>query len=430
MNLTELSVTPGKVYTTTTTASSCSSSSSFSFSSSTQTALSAWWCAQLQRRLAICSALTGFPSRLFVSLLPYVPHLTWERGRDGILGATHSATMMSSITEKELDGNDSPIMHILQVAVLLNANIPLGSRGRRNTAVLLLHAVEGDACFANSSLSVVPNERKKHPRDLNQDARSLPKNEVLQEQQQHEEGEKKWNEEEFFLILSRFTETHIIPLLLWQVVCSRPLVSDRDDMDVCGIREQMGSSFYLKGTLDARSVQSITVIIDVPLVLCRHIYKWDNSPQLGSDNALQRLAQRVAYTVEGALSRLAAENIDCFVHRPAAILSDDEEETEGAARGEVSTEITERRSWLLLAQSIADSLAQILRTSKNPVFVAEVHRLLLLHQKQEMKSMPTSTVNDKNMGGAAAASAEVCPSSVATTAAMLRWAVETRLMEF
>ncbi|RNF04211.1 hypothetical protein TraAM80_05270 [Trypanosoma rangeli] len=48
-----------------------------------RTTLSAEWCAQLQRRLAVCSALTGLPTSLRVSLLPYVPHLTWDRGRDG-----------------------------------------------------------------------------------------------------------------------------------------------------------------------------------------------------------------------------------------------------------------------------------------------------------------------------------------------------------
>ncbi|ORC93265.1 uncharacterized protein TM35_000011420 [Trypanosoma theileri] len=410
---------------------------SFPFSSSTRTVLSAWWCADLQRRLAICSALTGFPTCLFVSLLPYVPHLTWERGRDGLLGATHSATMMSTITEKELYDYDSPAAHILQVALLLNANIPLGARGRRNTAVLVLHAVEGDACFANSSLSFVPSERKKHPRELKQDEGLLPENEALQKQQhqQHGESEKEWNKEQLFLTLSRFTEKHIIPLLLWQVVWSKPLVADGDDMDVCGIRKQMGSSFYLEGTLDARSVQSITVIIDVPLALCRYILLSDTSSEFGlENNILQRLAQRVAYTVEGALSRLAAENIDCFVRRPTTVLSEEEmdeeaenDENEGAAREEVSIEKTERRSWLLLAQSIADSLAQILRTSKNPVFIAEVHRLLLLHQKEEVMSLSTSNnVKDDNM---AATAAGICPSSAATTAAMLRWAVETRLME-
>ncbi|RNF18477.1 hypothetical protein TcG_04952 [Trypanosoma cruzi] len=392
--------------------------------------LSARWCTELQRRLAVCSALTGFPTRLCVSLLPYVPNLIWDRGRDGLLGATHSTTMMSSPAEGSVvygDG-DFATKQLVRVAILLNANIPLGPRGGRNTAVLLLHATDGDICsLTPSSFSrlLTSEEGRKRRRQSTLKSEQLKTDRLVEK-------------ESFFPLLSRFSEAYILPRISWEAVWSRPMQMEKDSgHDVCGLREQLGCSFYLESSLDARSVQSITVIVDAPFELwCRAVYG-DTPIGPSVDNGfLQGFPSCVAKTVMGALSRLAAENIDCFRRRLTSMsggvegVTDEEEgEGEGASTlSEAAVSNPVHQSWSLLAQSIADSLAHIVRTSRNRVFVAEVHRLLANHQGDEK---PQTACSDAKGNPAVdlGSGAECSPPPLAKTIALLRWAVETRLME-
>ncbi|RNF24644.1 uncharacterized protein Tco025E_02471 [Trypanosoma conorhini] len=385
------------------------------------TTLSAEWCAQLQRQLAVCSALTGLPTRLSVSLLPYVPHLTWERGRDGLLGATHSATMMSS----PLETGDVAAEQLVRVAVLLNANIPLGPRAGRNTAVLLLHAADGAICSVATSMPITAEERKKRPRQ------STPKRGEL-------ETDSIMDKEPFFRLLSRHSETHILPKISWEAVWSRPMQLEGDGCrDVCGLREQLGYSFYLQGALDARRAQSITLILDAPLEMWRRVLHSDALLVPNRENgSLQGFPECVAKTAAGALSRLAAENIDCFVRHSLTTPSGSGEvrggEGEEAADASASAEavpISLQHSWSLLVQSIADSLAQIVRTSRNRVFVAEVHRLLLNRQAAKKTLPPCCDAGDDPDIDAETSAAACSPPPLAKTVALLRWAVETRLME-
>ncbi|KEG15658.1 hypothetical protein DQ04_00011250 [Trypanosoma grayi] len=372
-----------------------------------QTVLSAWWCVQLQRRLAICSALIGLPSRLHVSLLPYVPILTWEKDRDGILGAMHSATMMSTLSLRDKDDDEAAPGYLLQVALLLNANIPLGQRGGHNTAVLLLHAVDGDACFASSSITLTSHNQRKRRRQ-SEHAERGPASDVTEETQ-------------LFPLLMRFSETHLLPEISWETVWSRRRPSEKEHEDVCGLREQLGFSFYLDGALDAGSVQSITIIVNAPLCLWSRVLLSSVAVhlELSTESPLKQLSRCIANTVDGALSRLAADNIDCFLRRaavkPSAEVGKGEDDAMGSGPG--------LQSWMLLAQSIADSLARIVRTSQNRAFVTEVDRLLHHHRMEGNMTRPHPVGEDTPTAIPAVVS------SVATTASLLRWAVEARLME-
>ncbi|ESL10534.1 hypothetical protein TRSC58_01733 [Trypanosoma rangeli SC58] len=399
------------------------SSLSFNFP---RTTLSAEWCAQLQRQLAVCSALAGLPTILRISLLPYVPHLTWDRGRDGLLGATHSAMMMSSPLEKGAVGGDGDVVpeELVRVAVLLNANIPLGPRAGQNTAVLLLHAADGAMCsVATSFPSLTSEERKKRPRQSTSKSERLKTDAVMEN-------------EPFFGMLSRHSETYILPKISWEVVWSRPMQLGKDGCcDVCGLREQLGCSFYLEGSLDARRVQSITLIVDAPFELWRRALYSDALFGSSSDGeSLRGFPECVAKTVAAALSRLVAENIDCFVCHSVTRSSGSGgggEKAEGAASTASASAAADpvplHQSWPLLAQSIADSLAQIVRTSRNRVFVAEVHRLLLNRQGAEKPPSWFDVGDDPAMDSGFGAACS--PPPLAKTVALLRWAVETRLME-
>ncbi|RNF04210.1 hypothetical protein TraAM80_05269 [Trypanosoma rangeli] len=197
--------------------------------------------------------------------------------------------------------------------------------------------------------------------------------------------------------------------------------------DVCGLRDQLGCSFYLEGALDARRVQSITLIVDAPFELWRRVLYSDALFGSSSDSEfLQGFPECVAKTVAAALSRLVAENIDCFVCHSvtrSSRLGGEREEAEGAV-----VPIPLHQSWPLLAQSIADSLAQIVRTSRNRVFVAEVHRLLL--NRQGAEKTPPSWFNVGDDPAIDSGSGAACSQpSLAKTVALLRWAVEMRLME-
>ncbi|EKF32798.1 hypothetical protein MOQ_003346 [Trypanosoma cruzi marinkellei] len=397
-----------------------------------QKILSAKWCTELQRRLAVCSALTGFPTRLCVSLLPYVPNLIWDRGRDGLLGATHSTTMMSSPAERSVVYSDGEFAaeQLVRVAILLNANIPLGPRGGRNTAVLLLHATDGDLCSLSSSSSsrlLTSEEGRKRQRELTLKSERLKTYRLVEK-------------EPFFPLLSRFSEAYILPRISWEAVWSSPMQMEKDSgHDVCGLREELGCSFYLEGSLDAQSVQSITVIVDAPFELWRRAVYGDTPMGSSADNDFLRgFPGCIAKTIMGALSRLAAENIDCFRRRLTSmsigvegVKKEEEEEGEEEGASTFSAAAVPNpvhQSWSLLAQSIADSLAHIVRTSRNRVFVAEVHRLLANHQRDEE---PQTACSDANSDPAVdlGSGAECSSPPLATTIALLRWAVETRLME-
>lgn len=382
------------------------------------TQLSAHWCSQLQRRLAICSALTGVPSHLSVLLLPYVPHLSWNRDRDGILGAIHSATMMSTVTARDLDDNDtSEARYDVRVAALLNAAVPLGPRVGYHTVALFLNAIDGDACFREA---LSPNNLRESRKRVRQSQKGCIK---------------PGKDTSFcFPLLAGFNEKYLLPALSWGALHASTLEGKGNHYDVCGLGKDMGCSVYLRGTLDALRVRSVTVIVDGPRDLWYRVispYGDTAAPVASMKPSLLQLAGKLAETVEAALCRLVAENSDSFVHR-AMVSPSREDGAASVAAGpeiEVGTIVPIGQSCPLLIQSIADSLAHIVRTSQNPLFVADVQRLLQLHL---MEGDTPSHVMELNADGGVVAESRgdaATQSSVGSTAAALQWAVETRLLK-
>ncbi|KAG8346088.1 hypothetical protein ERJ75_001347500 [Trypanosoma vivax] len=374
--------------------------------------LTSQWCAELQQRLAVCSSLAGLPVHLRVSLLPYVPQLSWDRDRDGLLGAVHSTTMVSVITESDTsDGNTVPPGGQIEVAVLLNAAIPLGPLAEKHTAVLFLYAVDGNVCFSQTLQNLRSRGAKKHKREWSTDIRM--------------EGAAAAHvaEPSLFFLMKRFTEECFMPTICWDVLQSSALPCDGPH-DICGLREHMGCSLYLQGALDARRVKSITIIVDTSLdvwhAVLSPLVQHGAANVTGSHLTPQHLRAKIVSTVEAALSRLVAENADYFACNSTIV--DHRERTDAACRTLEKEEGVRGQTWAALVQSIADSLSQIVRSSQNPTFVGEVHRLLRSFQETNNYTCAGHPQASQDERGAILPTAD----SVAT---MLRWAVETRLME-
>nr|CCC93483.1 conserved hypothetical protein [Trypanosoma congolense IL3000] len=394
-----------------------------------ETQLTAHWCSQLQRQFALCSALTGMPSRLLISLLPYVPHMSWCRDRDGILGAVRTTTMSSTVAGSDLSEKcDLGTGCLIQVALLHNAAIPLGRHACRHTAVLMLGAVDGEVCFSAASSNradddVALRKRMKRPR------RTSVKNEI------NEEEESPY----FFPLLTQFNEQQLLPAISWGALRAALLTTEGNCYDVCGVRDKMGCSCYLRGSLDAQITQSITLIVDAPRHLWRSVFfpKGCDTTAATCDNPLPaRLAVKFAALAEAALFRLVYENANSFVHRLTVFpCTDNNDDVEGCTLGVVApTSVPEGHQMTvepaghscphLVIQSIAESLAHIVRTSRNPIFVAEVRRLLCEHREGDGLPAYPADMHCKVTGPANVSD------GVEQTAAILRWAVEARLLKW